>query len=90
MERAEELRTKLRALNAELNDIYAMSEEALQFAYNSDNRAEVIAWGQADIADIQAQLDEAEAENDPDGEMEDRLYHFAFRTEADFWAYKGY
>lgn len=87
MERFDSLRRRLRELNAELEDIYAMSEEALQFAYNNDNRDEVIALVQADIANIQAQLDDAE--NDPDGEMEDRLFHFAFPTEADFWAYKG-
>lgn len=66
-------------LNNELEDVYAMSEEAACFRYNVDTKAEAIAILQAEIDSIV----------DDDEEDEDDDYYRgwcdpAFRTIGDF------
>ena len=72
---------ELSALNAELDDVYTMSEEAACFRYNVDTKQEII-----DILTEQIKVLEAEADeqDDEDG----RVFHFAFPTETNFWQYK--
>lgn len=91
MSAIDKLRRELKELNAELDDIYAMSEEAACECYNVDCKAEIIEIMNDDIKAKSAELEEAEWNmgDDDDSEAE-RPYHFAFRTEPDFWAYKGY
>lgn len=85
------LRRELKGLNAELSDIYDLSEEAACECYNVDSKAEIIEIMNDEITSKSAELEEAEWNmgDDDDREIE-RPYHFAFRTEPDFWAYKGY
>lgn len=71
----------LSALNAELDDLYTMSEEAACFRYNVDNKQEII-----DILTEQIKVLEAEADEQDD--EEGRVFHFAFPTETNFWRYK--
>lgn len=85
------LRRELKELNAELSDIYDLSEEAACECYNVDRKAEIIEIMNDEIKAKSAELEEAEWDmgDDDDSEIE-RPYHFAFRTEASYWAYKGY
>lgn len=72
---------QLRDLNAELDDIYTMSEEAACFLYNVDTKEEIILILQEQIQAIEAEVEEV-------GDDEAQLYHFAFPTERSFWNYK--
>lgn len=67
-------------LNNELEDVYAMSEEAACFRYNVDSKAEAIDILQAEINSI-AEDDDNQESNDHDRGWCDP----AFRTEADFY-----
>lgn len=67
-------------LNNELEDVYAMSEEAVCFRYNVDNKAEAIAI-------LQAEIDSISAEDDEENEDDDYYRGWcdpAFRTEGEF------
>lgn len=73
------MNSKYTELNNELEDVYAMSEEAVCFRYNVDNKAEAIVILQAEIDSIV----------DDDEEDEDDDYYRgwcdpAFRTEGEF------
>ncbi len=75
-----DLRNNLAGLEAELDDLYTMSEEAARFRYNVDNKAEAIAILQAEIDSILAE------DEDEDGDDYYRGWcDPAFRTEADFY-----
>lgn len=73
----------LSALNAELDDVYTMSEEAACFRYNVDNKQEII-----DILTEQIKVLEAEADENDSNDEDGRVFHFAFPTETNFWRYK--
>lgn len=59
------LRSKLAETEAELQDVYTMSEEAVCFRYNTDTKEEaitaIIEW----IEDLIQQIEDAEAKNAP-------------------------
>lgn len=59
------LRSKLAEAEAELQDVYTMSEEAVCFRYNTDTKEEaitaIIEW----IEDLIQQIEDAEAKNAP-------------------------
>lgn len=65
-------------LNNELEDVYSMSEEAVCFRYNVDNKAEAIAILQAEIDSI------VDDEEDEDDDYYRGWLDPAFRTMADF------
>lgn len=80
--RTNELRDKATALENELADLYAMSEEAACFRYNVDYKREAIDILDGELRETYKAIEEAEAEEgakayagwaDP-----------AFRTMADF------
>lgn len=64
-------------LNNELEDVYAMSEEAVCFRYNVDNKAEAIAI-------LQAEIDSIDDEEDEDDDYYRGWCDPAFRTMGDF------
>lgn len=66
-------------LNNELEDVYAMSEEAVCFRYNVDNKAEAIAILQAEIDSISAEDEEEDSDDYYRGWCDP-----AFRTMGDF------
>lgn len=76
--------TALKAKQAELDDIYSMSEEAACRLYNADNKDEVITAIEEEIAQL---YDEVEA-SQPHDEC-NRTLDPAFRSWADFAQYKG-
>lgn len=84
MQRIDILRRELRELNAELDDIYAMSEEAACECYNVDGKDEIIERKNDEIRRKDEELENLLFNDEDDG-----WWHPSFRTEADFWAYKG-
>lgn len=85
------LKRELSKRQAEYNDLLDLSEDAVCDLYNVDTKEEAIRIFQEQIDELIKDIDEEQANNlDPDAEMEDKLYHFAFPTERDFWAYKGF
>lgn len=85
------LKRELSKRQAEYNDLLDLSEDAVCDLYNVDTKEEAIRIFQEQIDELIKDIDEEQENNlDPDAEMEDKLYHFAFPTERDFWAYKGF
>lgn len=80
--RTNELRDKATALENELADLYAMSEEAACFRYNVDYKQEAIDILDEELRETYKAIEEAEAEE------EAKAYAGwvdpAFRTMADF------
>ncbi|MBR3912573.1 MAG: hypothetical protein IKJ48_07930 [Alistipes sp.] len=72
------LERQLRELNTELDDVYAMSEEAVCFRYNVDCKEEIITLLNEEIEQVSAQL-EALEDNEYKGWCDP-----AFRTMKDF------
>lgn len=72
------MNSKYTELNNELEDVCAMSEEAVCFRYNVDNKAEAIAILQAEIDSI---VDDEEDEGD---DYYRGWCDPAFRTEGEF------
>lgn len=87
-ETIKKLRTKASDLEIELSDLYAMSEERACDYYQVNYKEEAITLINEELAEAYKAIDEAEERER--AEMEDELYHFAFPTERDFWAYKGF
>ena len=80
------LRNNLAELEAELDDIYTMSEEAACFRYNVDTKNEAIEILQERINEAYVELDEAKEKLlDPDAEHEIGMLDPAFRTYGDFY-----
>lgn len=80
------LRNNLAELEAELDDIYTMSEEAAVFRYNVDTKNEAIEILQERINEAYIELDEAKEKLlDPDAEHEIGMLDPAFRTLGDFY-----
>lgn len=83
-----DLCNELSNLQAELNDIYTMSEEAVCFRYNVDVKEDIIIGFQEARDDILRQIGEVEEE-----EARHKAIHYwgdpAFSSEAEFWKYKG-
>lgn len=80
------LRNNLAELEAELDDIYTMSEEAACFRYNVDTKNEAIEILQEHINEAYIELDEAKEKLlDPDAEHEIGMLDPAFRTLGDFY-----
>lgn len=86
------LRRELIELEIELKKVNDMSDDMLMETYNSNERDVLISEIKAEIDYKQSLIDKTIyfGKNDPDGEIEDRLFHFAFPTETAFWKYKGY
>lgn len=86
-----QLKRELSERQAEFEDLLTLSEDAVCSLYNVDTKQEAVRIFQEQIDELIKDIDEEQANNlDPDAEMEDKLYHFAFPAERDFWAYKGY
>lgn len=81
------LRHELKELNAELDDIYAMSEEAACECYNVECKTEVIELMNDKIQWKNDELEKLEPDV-VDEDEDDGWWHPAFRSEASFWAYK--
>lgn len=84
-----ELCNELSNLQAELDDLYTMSEEAACFRYNVDCKEDIIIGFQETIDDIIRQIEEAE-EEEALSKATSLWGDPAFRSERDFWKYKGY
>jgi hypothetical protein len=84
------LKRELSERQAEYNDLLDLSEDAVCDLYNVDTKSEAIKIFQEQIGSLIKEIDNIQESNlDPDAEMEQRMYHFAFPTERAFWAYKG-
>ena len=84
------LKRELSERQAEYNDLLDLSEDAVCDMYNVDTKSEAINIFQEQIDSLIKEIDNIQESNlDPDAEMEQRMYHFAFPTERAFWAYKG-
>jgi hypothetical protein len=80
------LRNSLAELEAELDDIYTMSEEAACFRYNVDTKNEAIEILKERINEAYIELDEAKEKLlDPDAEHEIGMLDPAFRALGDFY-----
>lgn len=85
------LKRELSERQAEYNDLLDLSEDSGCDLYNVDTKSEAIKIFQEQIDSLIKEIDNIQESNlDPDAEMEDKLYHFAFPTERDYWAYKGF
>lgn len=86
-----QLKRVLAERQAEYDDLLTLSEDAVCDLYQVDTKQEAIRIFQEYIDEIIKDIDKEQENNlDPDAEMEQRLYHFSFPTERDFWAYKGF
>ena len=85
MSNINELRHKLAEAEAELDDIYTMSEEAVCFRYNVKDKDAAITLINEEIEALYRRIEEAEKIEARD---QPRPYHFAFPTEASYWAYR--
>lgn len=83
------LRKELAEVNAELDDLHTMSEEAACFRYNVSSKESAIElvrdWIEWLIGEIEKAEEAQEAQEAQDDAIE---YHFAFPREKDFWNYK--
>ena len=85
------LRNRLADAEAELEDIYTMSEQAACECYNVDYKEDIIIAFQELIDELIRQIDVAQEEEDIRRASETpQPYHYAFATEREFWQYKGY
>lgn len=83
------LKRELSERQAEYNDLLDLSEDAVCDLYNVDTKEEAIKIFQEQIGSLIKEIDNIQESNlDPDAEMEQRLYHFAFPTERAYWAYR--
>lgn len=80
-----ELNRQLAEAEAELEDVYSMSEEAVCFRYNVEDKDAAITLINEDIEALYRRIEEAEKIEARD---QPRPYHFAFPTEASYWAYR--
>lgn len=85
------LRHELADTEAELDDLYMMSDEAACFRYNTDTKEDAITaireWIEGLIAQIEKAEEEEKMERARDAKPE---YHFAFASEREYWDYKGF
>lgn len=80
------LRSKLSELDAELQDLYSMSEEAACFRYNVNDKQDAINMLCDEIRYTQGELEAEEVrELDPDAERERMMLDPAFATMGDFY-----
>lgn len=83
------LKRELSERQAEYNDLLDLSEDAVCDLYNVDTKEEAIKIFQEQIGSLIKEIDNIQESNlDPDAEMEQRMYHFAFPTERAYWAYR--
>ena len=80
-----ELNRQLAEAEAELEDAYSMSEEAVCFRYNVEDKDTAITLINEEIEALHRRIEEAEKIEARD---QPRPYHFAFPTEASYWAYR--
>lgn len=86
----QEKRKALAEQEANLIEVYYMSEAMVCDKYNVDYKDEAIEFIEEDMDSLRNEIARLEEKMlDPDAEVERALYHPAFATEQSFWAYKG-
>lgn len=86
-----ELQDKRKALakaEAELTNIYYMSEEEACRAYNVNYKDDAIELMQEGIDEVKSEIAALEESLEAEAEAERSMYHFAFPSERSFWIYK--
>ena len=58
----DDIKHEISALEAELNDVHAMSDEAVEFRYNVDDKLEAIECIEDNLKELYARCDELETE----------------------------
>lgn len=84
------LKYQLSEAEAELDDLYSMSEEAACFRYNTNTKEDAITmvreWIEGLIEQVEHEQEEKMME---EARITPQPYHFAFATESEFWNFKG-
>lgn len=86
-----ELQDKRKALaeaEAELTNIYYMSEEEACQAYNVNYKDDIIELMQEKIDEVKSEIATLEESLEAEADAERSMYHFAFPSERNFWDWK--
>lgn len=84
----QDTRKALAEAEAELTNIYYMSEEEACQAYNVNYKDDIIELMQEKIDEVKSDIAALEESLEAEAEAERPMFHHAFPTETTFWRFK--